>query len=71
MEKKELLSRVKNDGVKFISLQFSDVTGSVKSVDITPERLETAQKPASPVRQTDRRCDRTGCPWLAPHVRRQ
>ena len=42
MDKKELLSRVKADDIKFISLQFSDVTGSVKSVDITPERLKTA-----------------------------
>jgi len=42
MENKELISRVKEDDVKFISLQFSDVTGSVKSVDITSERLPTA-----------------------------
>ncbi len=42
MENKELISRVKEDDVKFISLQFSDVTGSVKSVDITTERLVTA-----------------------------
>lgn len=42
MENKELIAHVKEDDVKFISLQFSDVTGSVKSVDITPERLVTA-----------------------------
>jgi glutamine synthetase len=42
MDKKELISRVKNDDVKFISLQFTDVTGSVKSVDITSKRLKTA-----------------------------
>lgn len=42
MDKKEVVSRVKNDQVKFISLQFTDVTGSVKSVDITPERLDSA-----------------------------
>ena len=42
MENKELIARVKEDDVKFISLQFSDVTGSVKSVDITPQRLVTA-----------------------------
>lgn len=42
MENKELIARIKEDEVKFISLQFSDVTGSVKSVDITPERLVTA-----------------------------
>ncbi|MFV1950107.1 MAG: type I glutamate--ammonia ligase [Anaerolineales bacterium] len=42
MENRELIAHVKEDDVKFISLQFSDVTGSVKSVDITPERLVTA-----------------------------
>ncbi len=42
MDKKELIARVKEDDVKFISLQFTDVTGSVKSVDITTERLPTA-----------------------------
>jgi glutamine synthetase len=42
MENKELIAHVKEDDVKFISLQFTDVTGSVKSVDITPERLVTA-----------------------------
>jgi len=42
MDNKELISRVKADDVKFISLQFSDVTGSVKSVDITAERLPSA-----------------------------
>lgn len=42
MENKELIAHVKEDDVKFISLQFSDVTGSVKSVDITLERLVTA-----------------------------
>lgn len=42
MDSKELIARVKEDHVKFISLQFSDVTGSVKSVDITTERLPGA-----------------------------
>jgi len=42
VENKELIAHVKEDDVKFISLQFTDVTGSVKSVDITPERLVTA-----------------------------
>ncbi len=42
MDNKEMISRVKEDDVKFISLQFSDVTGSVKSVDITTERLPSA-----------------------------
>jgi len=42
METKELLARVKEDGVKFISFQFTDVTGSVKSVDAPINRLEAA-----------------------------
>ncbi|RME08354.1 MAG: type I glutamate--ammonia ligase [Anaerolineae bacterium] len=42
MDKKDLLERVKADGVKFISLQFSDVTGAVKSVDIPPSQLADA-----------------------------
>jgi glutamine synthetase len=42
MDRKEIISRVSSDDVKFISLQFTDVTGSVKSVDITPERLDGA-----------------------------
>ncbi|HEX9028291.1 MAG TPA: type I glutamate--ammonia ligase [Anaerolineales bacterium] len=42
MDNKELLERVKEDGVKFISLQFTDVTGSVKSVDMPVRRLAEA-----------------------------
>lgn len=42
MEKKDLLERVKEDHVKFVSLQFTDVTGVVKSVDIPTHRLESA-----------------------------
>ena len=42
MGKKELLARVKEDEVKFISLQFTDVTGGVKSVDMPVARLENA-----------------------------
>ncbi len=42
MAKHELLSRVQEDGVKFISLQFVDVTGAVKSVDIPASRLDEA-----------------------------
>lgn len=42
MDNKELIGRIEKDQVKFISLQFTDVTGSVKSVDITPERLPDA-----------------------------
>lgn len=42
MNKKELIARVKEDQVRFISLQFTDVTGVVKSVDIPVHRLEDA-----------------------------
>ena len=42
MNKEELIAQVKADNVKFISLQFTDVTGAVKSVDIPPSRLGTA-----------------------------
>lgn len=41
---KELLQRVQEDGVKFISLQFSDVSGAVKSVDIPSGRLSAVLK---------------------------
>jgi glutamine synthetase len=42
MDAKDLIKRVKEDEVKFISLQFSDVTGSVKSVDMPVAGLEDA-----------------------------
>jgi glutamine synthetase len=42
MDKQEILSRVKEDHVKFVSLQFSDVTGVVKSVDFPVHRLPEA-----------------------------
>lgn len=42
MEKKEILERVKADGVRYVSYQFTDVTGTVKSVDAPVKRLETA-----------------------------
>ncbi len=42
MAKHALLEKVRADGVKFISLQFADVTGAVKSVDIPAERLPEA-----------------------------
>lgn len=44
MENKQLLAQVKEDEVKYISLQFTDVTGTVKSVDIPVARLEDALK---------------------------
>ena len=42
MDSKDLLERVKQDEVSFISLQFSDVTGAVKSVDMPVSGLEGA-----------------------------
>ncbi len=44
MDKQELLARSKEDRVRFISLQFTDVTGAVKSVDIPAERLGDAME---------------------------
>ncbi len=42
MEKQQLLEKIKADGVKYISFQFSDVTGTVKSLDAPAERLGQA-----------------------------
>ena len=42
MDKKELLERVAADAVRFISFQFTDVTGTVKSLDAPISRLEEA-----------------------------
>lgn len=42
MDHKDLLKQIKNDGTKFISLQFTDVTGAVKSVDIPAYRVQEA-----------------------------
>jgi glutamine synthetase len=42
MNKDDLLKRVVEDEVKFISLQFTDVVGAVKSVDIPQYQLENA-----------------------------
>ena len=42
MDKKELLERVKAENVKFVSLQFTDVSGTVKSTDMPVDRLESA-----------------------------
>ena len=40
MDSKDLIKRVKEDNVKFISLQFTDVMGAVKSVDMPVRHLE-------------------------------
>ncbi len=42
MDKKEVLERIERDNISFISLQFTDVTGSVKSADIPLWRLSSA-----------------------------
>jgi glutamine synthetase len=42
MDKKEILERVKADGVDYVSYQFTDVTGTVKSVDAPVKRLVEA-----------------------------
>src|SRR5512139_3314502 len=42
MKPGDLIKRVKEDEVKFISLQFSDVTGAVKSVDMPVSGLQDA-----------------------------
>ena len=42
MDQKELLKRIKEDNVKFVSLQFTDVTGTVKSVDMPVRNLPGA-----------------------------
>lgn len=42
MDKKELMERVIADGVRFISFQFTDVTGTVKSLDAPISRLAEA-----------------------------
>jgi glutamine synthetase len=42
MDKKTLLSKVRDENIKFISLQFTDVSGAVKSTDIPVSRLEGA-----------------------------
>ena len=42
MNTNELLKQIKDDNVKFISLQFTDVTGSVKSVDLPQNHIQKA-----------------------------
>jgi len=42
MDTRDLLTRVAEDTIKFISLQFSDVTGAVKSVDMPVGNLPAA-----------------------------
>ncbi len=42
MTHKELIARVREDGVRFISLQFTDILGTIKSVTIPAGQLEGA-----------------------------
>jgi len=42
MDAKDLVKKVNEDGVKFVSLQFTDVTGTVKSVDMPLSGLDGA-----------------------------
>lgn len=42
MDKQQLLDQVRADGVLFISLQFTDIIGNIKSVTIPVERLSQA-----------------------------
>jgi glutamine synthetase len=44
MDSKDLIARIQEDGVKFVSLQFTDVTGVVKSVDIPAGRIDGAMQ---------------------------
>ena len=42
MNDKATVARIKEDGVKFVSFQFTDVTGSVKREDMPVDRLAGA-----------------------------
>jgi glutamine synthetase len=42
MDKKDVLERIKQDGVKFVSFQFTDVNGVVKSVDLPINQVPSA-----------------------------
>lgn len=42
MDGKDVLNRIKEDNVKFVALQFTDVTGAVKSVDMPISGVEGA-----------------------------
>jgi glutamine synthetase len=41
-DQRDVLAKVKSDGVKFINLQFTDIHGMIKSVGIPAHRLEEA-----------------------------
>src|SRR5512138_862679 len=86
MDSKDLVKHVKEDEVSFISLQFSDVTGAVKSVDIPVSGLEGALQDGvwfdgssvegfARIQESDMRLildadTYTVLPWTAAEVRR-
>jgi glutamine synthetase len=86
MDFKVLKERVAQDEVKFVSLQFTDVTGAVKSLDIPVDRLEGAVKEGiwfdgssvegfARIQESDMRLipdpdTYTMLPWSPPEMRR-
>ncbi len=86
MDNKGLLGRVHEEEVKFISLQFTDVIGTVKSVDIPVAQLENALEDGvwfdgssvegfARIQESDMRlvpdCDTYAVlPWTLPELRR-
>src|SRR5512138_739680 len=42
MNRSELMKKVKEDGVRFVSYQFTDINGTIKSVDAPVEQLAPA-----------------------------
>jgi glutamine synthetase len=86
MDFKVLEERVAQDEVKFVSLQFTDVTGAVKSLDIPVDRLEGAVKEGiwfdgssvegfARIQESDMRLipdpdTYTMLPWSPPEMRR-
>ena len=86
MNSNDLIPRVKEDKVKFISLQFTDVTGAVKSVDIPSHRLGEALEDGiwfdgssvegfARIQESDMRLvvdpgTYAVLPWTAPELRR-
>jgi glutamine synthetase len=44
MDNKDILEKIKQDGIKFVSFQFTDVNGVVKSVDLPVEQVGSALK---------------------------
>lgn len=86
MSSNDLLAKIKEDQVKFLSLQFTDVTGAVKSVDIPTHRIPAALEDGvwfdgssvegfSRIQESDMRLvidpdTYTTLPWSPPELRR-